>query len=1157
MTELNRLADPNHHVSAADHVLSAEEPTWYKDAIIYQLHVKSFFDSNNDGIGDFAGLIEKLDYVATLGVNTIWLLPFYPSPLRDDGYDIADYYGVHPDYGTIEDVKRFIEEAHARGLRIITELVVNHTSDQHPWFQRAREAAPGSPERDYYVWSDDDQKYDGTRIIFLDTEKSNWSWDPVAKSYFWHRFYSHQPDLNFDNPEVLEAILDVMNYWLEIGVDGLRLDAVPYLVEREGTNNENLPETHAILKRIRSEIDKNFPGRLLLAEANQWPEDTQEYFGEGDECHMAFHFPLMPRMYMALAQEDRFPITDILRQTPAIPENCQWAIFLRNHDELTLEMVTDKERDYLWNQYASESRARLNLGIRRRLAPLMQRDRRRIELLNSLLFSMPGTPIIYYGDELCMGDNIYLGDRDGVRTPMQWSPDRNGGFSKADPSRLMLPPIMDPLYGYNSVNVEAQSRDPYSFLNWTRLLLEVRKRYQAFGRGTLKMLYPNNRRVLAYLREYTPPNDPGKTETILCLANMSRAAQAVELDLSAYAGNVPLEMTGGSLFPPIGELTYLLTLPPYGFYWFLLADETQQPDWYSPPPEPMPEHVTLVLRDDSPRDVTLPPLRSTLENDILATYLNKRRWFGGKGSRLQNPRFVNTALLPRPQDALPDQEWASVILTEVEVKVGEQTQYYQIPLTIFYEDHQVPALAHQLALARVRRQRRVGVLTDGIASDALAKVFVESLIASIGTPGLSTEDLLQRAGGDRPSATDHKSGPVFKASSALAELDLNISELEIRTLSVEQSNSSVIIGERAVLKLLRRVFPGPHPEVDMGGVLTEGGFANTAPLLGHVYRMDENGKQFVLAVLQGYIPNQGNGWEWMLDHLDRLNEETASIKSSEVEQDETNADIAVHENAALEELERFAAVIGKRLGEMHCVLANHSHDAAFAPQEAGEQECQAWIEAVNQELNAALLQLEKVKSSLDETDQQLVNAVLNSREAVVSVVEKLARQGQGSLLFRIHGDLHLGQILVAQDDAYFIDFEGEPARTVEERSAKASPFRDVAGMLRSFHYAAETAAAHNSVFNNDTILNIHQQFLSKFHHRSQAVFLEAYQASAAALPHRWQNQAGQQALIKLFTIEKAAYEISYEAASRPEWIRIPLQGLAAILKELDIDLSSK
>src|SRR5882724_10796925 len=631
---------------------TAEDPLWYKDAIIYQLHVKSFFDANNDGVGDFPGLISKLDYIAELGVNTIWLLPFYPSPRLDDGYDIAEYTGVHPEYGTLDDVKRFIEEAHRRGIRVITELVINHTSDQHPWFQRARLAPPGSSERDFYVWSDNDQRYSGTRVIFLDTQRSNWTWDAAANAYYWHRFYAHQPDLNFDNPEVLKAVLGVMRFWLDLGVDGLRLDAVPYLVEREGTNNENLAETHEVLRRIRAEIDRAYPGRMLLAEANQWPEDTKEYFGNGDECHMAFHFPLMPRMYMALAREDRFPITDIMRQTPQIPDNCQWAIFLRNHDELTLEMVTDSERDYLWQTYATDRRARLNLGIRRRLAPLLERDRRRIELMNSLLFSMPGAPVIYYGDELGMGDNIRLGDRDGVRTPMQWSPDRNGGFSRADPASLALPAIMDSLYGYETVNVEAQSRDPHSLLHWMRRTLAVRRAHAAFGRGALRFLYPKNRKILAYLREH-------EGESVLCVANVSRTPQAVELDLSEFAGRVPIELNGGSLFPPVGTLTYLLTLPPFGFYWFILAKESEAPSWHTPAPEPMPDYVTIVLRDGL-APALRQPASALLERDVLPSYLAKRRWFSAKDQKLEQARIAYMAPLPGGDREL--------LLAEIETK---------------------------------------------------------------------------------------------------------------------------------------------------------------------------------------------------------------------------------------------------------------------------------------------------------------------------------------------------------------------------------------------------------------------------------------------------------------------------------------------------------
>src|ERR1700723_2497828 len=556
---------------------------WYKDAIIYQLHVKAFADSNNEGIGDFAGLTEKLGYLQDLGVTALWLLPFYPSPGRDDGYDIADYGAINPDFGNMKDFKRFIVEAKRRGLRVITELVINHTSDQHDWFKRARRSDPDSSARNWYVWSDTDQKYAGTRIIFTDTEKSNWTWDPEAGAFYWHRFFSHQPDLNFDNPRVVSALVKVMKRWLDTGVDGFRLDAIPYLCERDGTNNENLPETHAIVRRLRAELDKYAKGKVLLAEANQWPEDVQYYFGNSDECHMAYHFPLMPRIYMAIAQEDRFPITDILRQTPDIPADCQWALFLRNHDELTLEMVTDVERDYLWSTYANDPRARINVGIRRRLAPLMDNDRRKIELMNSLLLSFPGTPIIYYGDEIGMGDNIYLGDRNGVRTPMQWTADRNAGFSRANPAQLYSPVIMDAIYGYEAVNVETQLSDSSSILHWMRNMIALRKLFRVFGRGSLEFLSPANRKILAYIRCF-------EGDQVLCVANLSRSAQATELDLSAWKDRIPQEMLGRTHFPAIGELPYMIMLSPYGFYWFQLR-ERDKSDHTAP--SAVPEFETL------------------------------------------------------------------------------------------------------------------------------------------------------------------------------------------------------------------------------------------------------------------------------------------------------------------------------------------------------------------------------------------------------------------------------------------------------------------------------------------------------------------------------------------------------------------------------------
>src|SRR4051812_7877631 len=784
-------------------MIDRSDTQWYRDALFYQLHVKSFFDANDDGIGDFEGVTKKLDYVKDLGVTAIWVMPFYPSPLRDDGYDIADYRGINPGYGTMRDFRRFVRAAHERGLRVVTELVINHTSDQHPWFQKARRSRPGSAAREFYVWSDTDKKYQDTRIIFLDTEASNWSWDPVAQAYFWHRFYAHQPDLNFDNPRVLEAVLETMAYWLDMGVDGLRLDAIPYLIERDGTNCENLPETHTVIKKIRAALDESYPDRMLLAEANQWPEETAQYFGDGDECHMAFHFPLMPRMYMAIAQEDRHPVTDIMRQTPEIPEGAQWAIFLRNHDELTLEMVTDQERDYLWGFYASERRARINLGIRRRLSPLLENDRRKIELMNSLLMSMPGTPGLYYGDEIGMGGKNYLGDRDGVRTPMQWSPDRNGGFSRADPAKLFLPAIQDPIYGFDAVNVEAQLRAPASLLNWMRRMISIRRGHRALGRGTLRFLYPANRKILAYLRELGD-------EQILCVANVSRAPQAVELDLSDFKTRVPLEMTGGTYFPPIGELTYLLTLPAYGFYWFRLAKA--EADQGRATQRPAPELFTLVLT--GPLDSLLKGReRTAFEKTIAPRFIASRRWFGDKEKSITGIRVLDVATM---QDRAGNDAF---LLPRIAVDFRDEApQQYFVPLAV--EEGQENEALMPFAVARVRRGRHTGLMYGAASSPAFGLAVVEAI--------KNNAEVSSGDGVLRFRRTDQFDPSV--------ELDPG----DIRRLGAEQSNTSIAFGSRKVLKLYRRLQPGIHPELEVGRFLTEtAGFRNTPALLGvaeHVAR---------------------------------------------------------------------------------------------------------------------------------------------------------------------------------------------------------------------------------------------------------------------------------------------------------------------------------
>ncbi len=1084
----------------------AVDPLWYKDAVIYQLHVKSFFDADNDGIGDFRGLLEKLDYIAELGVTAIWLLPFYPSPRRDDGYDIADYRAVHPEFGSLADVRRLISAAHERGLRVITELVVNHTSDQHPWFQRARTARPGTVARNFYVWSGNDQKYAGTRIIFIDTEKSNWTWDPVAGAYFWHRFYSHQPDLNFDNPRVLQEVLSVMRFWLEMGIDGLRLDAVPYLVEREGTINENLPETHAILKRIRAELDRAAPGRMLLAEANQWPEDAQQYFGNGDECNMCFHFPLMPRMYMAIAREDRFPITDILRQTPEIPGNCQWAIFLRNHDELTLEMVTDSERDYLWETYAADRRARLNLGIRRRLAPLLERDRRRIELMNGLLLSMPGTPVIYYGDEIGMGDNIHLGDRDGVRTPMQWSPDRNGGFSRADPARLVLPVIMDPLYGYEAVNVEAQAADPHSLLNWTRRMLAVRRRFSVFGRGTLRFLYPGNRKVLAFLRELHAGD---AEEIVLCVSNLSRTAQAVELDLSAFAGRVPIDMVGGSVFPPVGQLNYLLTLPPYAFFWFLLGAEAQLPPWHVRPPEPLPEFATVVIRTDI-AEALQPPGRTLLEGEALPAYLPKRRWFAAKDQTLRATHIAYAVPLPGAPD---------VVLAEVTAELAGGADNYVLPLGIAWEEERPSPLPQQLALARVRRGRRVGVLTDGFAVDGLATGIVAAL----------------RRGGELPLHDGARL--AFLPTARMAELTLP-QPPDIRRLSAEQSNSSLIIGDALVLKLLRRVGAGVNPEVEMTRVLTARGYANSPPLYGEVARIDADGTPHSLMLVQGFVRNQGDGWGWTLDFLARTIEELAVTG---------HEDAAAHD--AFESYLPFATAIGRRLAELHAVLSEPSDDPDFDPEAADATTLHRWADSALEQIDGAIAVLTARRDWPDEESRATADEIAGHAAALHDAVRRLSDAGRGALCTRVHGDFHLGQVLVVQGDAFIIDFEGEPARPPEQRRRKSCPLRDVAGLLRSFDYAAATAAPGRGGASPSTEER-RGPLLEAFRTHAAQRFLGAYRDVLNAAPRRWVAREAETPLLDLFLLEKAAYELRYEAANRPAWLPIPLRGLHTITHRL-------
>jgi len=1110
-----RATDLEHPATPAV-AAAAEDELWYLDAIIYELHVKAFFDSNDDGIGDFRGLTQKLDYVKDLGVTAIWLLPFYPSPMRDDGYDVADYHNVAKEYGTRTDFRHFVREAHRRGLRVITELIVNHTSDQHPWFQAARRAPRGSEKRNYYVWSDDPDRYAGTRIIFTDTEKSNWTWDDLAQQYYWHRFFSHQPDLNFDNPKVLKAVIKTMGFWLDYGVDGFRLDAIPYLVEREGTNNENLPETHAIIKQIRAAIDARHRGKMLLAEANQWPEDVREYFGNGDECHVAYHFPLMPRMYMAIAQEDRHPIVEIMAQTPDIPANCQWAIFLRNHDELTLEMVTSKERDYMYQMYAADPRARINVGIRRRLAPLLDNDEDKIRLMNGLLLSMPGTPVIYYGDEIGMGDNVYLGDRNGVRTPMQWRPERNAGFSSADPQRIYLPPIMDPIYGYQAVNVEAQEREPSSLLNWMRRMLAVRKTVKAFGRGKLAFLKPRNRKVLAYLREFGD-------EIILCVFNLARSAQPAELDLAAYKGRQPVELIGRTPFPPIGDAPYMVTLPSYGFLWFRLQRNEDVRSW----------HDERTLREELPvlvlfdgwnslyRDRVVPwriamaeKIRAQLERSLLPPYLAAQRWYGGKGAVLKRVALGESLAWPYAEDA----SW--LVGTFSAEREGGANQTYFVPLTLAWEEAEEERYRTLLSagIAKVRQQAQIGVLADAVADER----FVRAIVDCIG----HGRDIR----GEHCALRGHPTAAFAKLAGA------DPTRLPIRAASADSSNSTVVLGDRLFLKIYRRIESGINPEAEIGRFLTEvAHYAHCAPVAGTLDFTGADGVPTTLALLQAYVEHQGDGFDYSVNYLAQFLEQRATQTAPSAAGDPHGGYLAL------------IRTLGQRTGELHVALAMRTGDPAFDPETSSSQEVGAWCARAVEDADRVLDRLQARLATLSSEVRAQGEEVLSNRANIATRLSAACSHAEGTLRMRIHGDYHLGQVLLVENDFLIADFEGEPARTLAERRRKASPLKDVAGMLRSLDYAMHTALDRATSGREDALPAL-APLAQQWQQAASEVFLTAYRAAVASAG-LFPNWDSAESLLHFFMLEKSMYELAYEVENRPTWVSIPLRGIAAALRE--------
>jgi maltose alpha-D-glucosyltransferase / alpha-amylase len=1098
----------------------AGDPLWYRDAVFYELRVGAFSDSDGDGVGDFRGLTERLDYLRDLGVTTLWLLPFYPSPGRDDGYDIADYSDIHPQLGTLDDFREFLREAHKRELRVVTELVINHTSDQHPWFQRARRSPPGSKYRDYYVWSDTPERWPEARIIFKDFEPSNWSWDPVAKAYYWHRFFSHQPDLNFDNPAVQKAVFAAMDFWFGMGVDGLRLDAIPYLYERDGTNCENLPETHAFLKRLRKHVDERHQDRMLLAEANQWPEDAVTYFGNGDECHMAFHFPVMPRLFMALHMEDRFPIVDILAQTPDIPQNTQWAMFLRNHDELTLEMVTDEERDYMYRVYAHDAQARINLGIRRRLAPLVGNDRRRIELMNALLFSLPGTPVVYYGDEIGMGDNFYLGDRNGVRTPMQWSGDRNAGFSRCNPQRLYLPVIVDPEYHYESRNVEAQQTNQHSLLWWMKRLIALRKRHPAFGRGSIAFLYPSNPKVLAFTRHY-------EGDTILVVANLSRFVQYVELDLAQWKGMVAVELFGRTAFPPIGDLPYLLTLGPHAFYWFEL--------------EPRAEGTTTAAVQEA-RPARL-EVRGTWDDVLqdpefaaaLPALLRTRRWFGGKALTIKNTAVADVIQI--------EHEDRTFVLAMIRVDyVQAESQTYLWPLAFSSGDaaNALRASAPKSIVAELTVRDRAGAAVEGIVHGAMEDPSVGAVLLDI----VGRRRQLK-------GATGTLAGVTTRAFRALRG-DPDVA-LPATVLRAEQSNTSVAYGDRLILKLFRRLAEGVNPDMEVGRFLTERTrFTHIAPLAGALELRRRKGEPVTVALLQGYVANATDAWEYTQDQI-RHYYDRALAKRGElrvVVPDRSLLELTTEDPPPLvaETLGayiEFARLLGLRTAELHQALASHADDPAFAP-EAFTTLYQRGLYQSWRNLTAGVLRvLNDRLSALPADVRDDAKRLAGMEKQLLNRFHAVLGQTIPAMRIRSHGDYHLGQVLWTGKDFVIIDFEGEPARPLSERRTKRAALRDVAGMLRSFDYAAQTVLRGGAVRPQDRrALEPWSRFWTLW---TSSAFLRAYlqQMEGSPLLPRPREQVAR--LLDVLLLEKIVYELGYELNNRPEWVQIPLRGILRTL----------
>ena len=1106
------------------------DPLWFKDAIIYEVPVRAFADSNGDGIGDFRGLTQKLDYLQDLGVTAIWTLPFFPSPLRDDGYDIADYKSINPIYGNLEDFKELLDAAHERGIRVIIELVVNHTSDKHPWFQRARHAPKGSVERNFYVWSDTPDKFPEVRIIFQDFEHSNWAWDPVAQAYYWHRFYSHQPDLNYDNLAVQEAVLEVADFWLSMGVDGMRLDAVPYLCVAEGTNCENLPETHAFLKKLRGYIDSKYPNRMLLAEANQWPEDAAKYYGAGDECHMNFHFPLMPRLFMALRMEDNFPISDILNQTPSIPNNSQWALFLRNHDELTLEMVSDEDRDYMYKVYAQDPQARINLGIRRRLAPLLGNDRRQIELLNSLLLSLPGTPVLYYGDEIGMGDNIYLGDRNGVRTPMQWSADRNAGFGRANPQKLYAPVIVDPEYHYEAINVEAQQANSNSLWWWMKRLISTRERFQAFGRGSFELLHPENRKVLAFTRTYSGQH-------ILVVANLSRLVQTVYVDLSAFKGMVPVEIFGRTKFPTIEESPYFFSLTPYSFYWFTL----QLQQTYVETPRPFAEPPTLTVAGNWKNIFSQSESKDSLES-ILPNYLSGFSWFGGKNKVIQSTEITEVISINYQQ-----KETALVFL-EFHYTEGA-TETYLIAFSYAQNQEEIDSKISPnqvIAKLQVENQEKPGIIFDVLGNKEFLTMPLEAI---------QKKQKYQGNNGVIKSSTTN----IFTELMQTATGDINP-----QILSGKHNKNLISYGTKFMLKLFRKLETGINPDLEIGLFLTEKATSQDSPIKEHIsptagaieyYREESN--LFTIGILHKFIPETRDGWSYTSDILRGYFER---IMVQQIAVNELNIPPVTIGNSIKTEIpEQVYDLIGSYLGlaeqlgqltaDIHQTLASDSNNPNFAPEQFTSFYQRSVYQYMRNQTGQILLRLKKHLSKLSPETQQLAQTVINCEGRILGRLASVVDRKITAMRTRCHGDYHLEHVLFTGKSFVAINFEGEPVRPLNERQMKRSPLRDVAGMLESFYYVVNVALREEiqSGMIRPENLILMEQWSTFWYSWVSISFLKAYlnrTISGSFLPKTEQEM---QVLLDVYMLEKVVYEINYELTYRPDWVEIPLARIQQLV----------